>query len=84
MFYDSILYLFTNSMTSSSLLKLKNFVHIGRFERCKTPMGTVPISVIMGFDYPLDPYQVQMVSDGLEFMKKQKGDGVKKKQTRYI
>ena len=37
----------------------------------------------MGFDYPLDPYQVQMVSDGLEFMKKQKGDGVKK-QTRYI
>ena len=47
-------------------------------------MGTVPISVIMGFDYPLDPYQVQMVSDGLEFMKKQKGDGVKKKQTRYI
>merc|ERR1712192_10100 len=25
-----------------------------RFERCKTPMGTVPISVIMGFDYPLD------------------------------
>lgn len=25
-----------------------------RFERCKTPMGSVPISVIMGFDYPLE------------------------------
>jgi len=24
-----------------------------RFERCKTPSGSVPISVIMGFDYPL-------------------------------
>ena len=24
-----------------------------RFDRCKTPMGSVPISVIMGFDYPL-------------------------------
>lgn len=24
-----------------------------RFERAKTPMGAVPISVIMGFDYPL-------------------------------
>ena len=24
-----------------------------RFERSKTPMGAVPISVIMGFDYPL-------------------------------
>ena len=32
-----------------------------RFERCKTPMGTVPISVIMGFDYPLDPHQVNMM-----------------------
>jgi len=25
-----------------------------RFERCKTPMGSVPISVIMGFEYPLE------------------------------
>jgi len=25
-----------------------------RFNRCKTPMGAVPISVIMGFDYPLE------------------------------
>jgi len=25
-----------------------------RFERCKTPMGSVPISVIMGFNYPLE------------------------------
>ena len=24
-----------------------------KFERCKTPMGSVPISVIMGFDYPI-------------------------------
>ena len=24
-----------------------------RFDRAKTPMGAVPISVIMGFDYPL-------------------------------
>ena len=24
-----------------------------KFERCKTPMGAVPISVIMGFDYPI-------------------------------
>ena len=24
-----------------------------RFDRAKTPMGSVPISVIMGFDYPL-------------------------------
>merc|ERR1719481_1653526 len=24
-----------------------------RFERCKTPSGSIPISVIMGFDYPL-------------------------------
>ena len=51
------LFININSMTSSSM----NFVHTGRFERCKTPMGTVPISVIMGFDYPLDPCQVQMV-----------------------
>ena len=26
-----------------------------RFDRAKTPMGAVPISVIMGFDYPLAP-----------------------------
>jgi len=25
-----------------------------RFDRCKTPMGSVPISVIMGFGYPFD------------------------------
>ena len=25
-----------------------------RFDRCRTPMGAVPISVIMGFDYPLE------------------------------
>jgi len=24
-----------------------------RFERCKTPSGSIPISVIMGFEYPL-------------------------------
>ena len=29
-----------------------------RFERCKTPMGSVPISVIMGFDYPLGESRV--------------------------
>ena len=25
-----------------------------RFDRCLTPMGTVPISVIYGFKYPVD------------------------------
>ena len=25
-----------------------------RFDRCLTPMGTVPISVIYGFKYPMD------------------------------
>ena len=45
-------------------------------------MGTVPISVIMGFDYPLDPYQVEMVGDAFDFMKKKKGDN-SEKQTRY-
>ena len=25
-----------------------------RFDRCLTPMGTVPISVIYGFNYPVD------------------------------
>ena len=24
-----------------------------RWERCRTPMGTVPLSVIHGFDYPI-------------------------------
>jgi len=32
----------------------KSFQMKQRFDRCKTPMGSVPISVIMGFDYPLD------------------------------
>ena len=41
-------------------------------------MGTVPISVIMGFDYPLDPYQVEMVGDAFDFMKKKKGDDSEK------
>ena len=40
-----------------------NKIFVDRFERCKTPMGTVPISVIMGFDYPLDPYQVRMTQN---------------------
>eukprot|EP00092_Neocalanus_flemingeri_P053566 GFUD01062977.1.p1 GENE.GFUD01062977.1~~GFUD01062977.1.p1 ORF type:complete len:116 (-),score=26.78 GFUD01062977.1:393-740(-) len=31
----------------------KSFQSKSRFERAKTPMGAVPISVIMGFDYPL-------------------------------
>ena len=30
-----------------------------RFDRAKTPMGAVPISVIMGFDYPLAPEAVR-------------------------
>jgi len=32
----------------------KSFQMKQRFDRCKTPMGSVPISVIMGFDYPLE------------------------------
>ena len=27
-----------------------------RWERCRTPMGTVPLSVIHGFDYPVCDY----------------------------
>ena len=30
----------------------RSFQSKSRFERAKTPMGAVPISVIMGFDYP--------------------------------
>ena len=57
-----------NSRNSTESLSMRYIVSFNaseffvvRFERCKTPMGTVPISVIMGFDYPLDPHQVKMV-----------------------
>ena len=39
--------------TLSVMERKRSFQMKQRFERCKTPMGSVPISVIMGFDYPL-------------------------------
>merc|ERR1719323_1786313 len=49
-----------------------------RFERCKTPMGTVPISVIMGFDYPLDASQVEGRGEATSY-----GDHTNNYATRY-
>ena len=33
-----------------------------RFERCLTPMGTVPISVIYGYSYPVNEVAPKTVS----------------------
>ena len=38
-----------------------------RFERCKTPSGSVPISVIMGFDYPLGLTNTFLTADWESF-----------------
>ena len=39
-----------------------------KFERCKTPMGAVPISVIMGFDYPIGNFGKKFFSPEYYFI----------------
>ena len=51
----------------------KSFQMKQRFDRCKTPMGSVPISVIMGFDYPLgniiSNYSISPLDISIHFIK---------------
>ena len=49
----------SDKSVNKNMDRKKSFQMWSRFERAKTPMGAVPISVIMGFDYPLGDWDTE-------------------------